>query len=147
MLNLILGSVTITAVAGQKKVEAEWKEKEPQYKKIVELKEEVKELESGYNSLNQLTNPAVSFSKVLYVIYKNLPNNIWFENIDFTNQALNVRGKALDFKEEAPLSLKRYVDYLKSSDITQRFSQINIKAQEMRRTGDKQVLSFMLELK
>jgi len=147
ILNFILGLAAITAVAGQKQAESAWRNKEPQYQKIVALKKEVSESENEYNSLNQLTNPSVGFSKVLYLLYNNLPNNIWFENINFSDGVLNINGKALDFTEEAPLSLKNYVDTLKGSDLVQRFSKINIHSQEMRRVGDKQVLSFVLELK
>jgi len=146
-INLVLGFFITERIVALKGVESRWKKQEPDYGEIAVLKDEVVKRKQEFDNLNSLVYPEIYFSEVMYLLSSNLLPNIWFREFSLADNVLNIQGTALDFEKDASLSLKEYVDLLKTTDIVKGFSQINIKSQEMRRIKDKGVLYFQLELR
>ena len=146
-LNLLLGFFTTARAVALKGQEGRWKKHEPQFNEINSLKQGITKFKNEYETLTKLAIPRLYFSKIMYLLYENLPINIWFRGFDYQNDILNIRGGALDFEKDASLSLKEYVDTLRKSQVKECFSVFNIKSQDQVRIKDKIVLYFELELK
>ncbi|MBN2121420.1 MAG: hypothetical protein JW734_10255 [Candidatus Omnitrophica bacterium] len=147
LLNLVFGFLSTNRLVALKGTESAWDKRQPEFKEITALKEEVAKLRRDYDSLSQLGYSKAYFSEVMYLLHTSLPVNIWFRQIDYQGGVLNVTAGALDFDADASLSLRKYLDTLRNSAITKRFPSIEIASQEMRRIKDKSVLYFVLELK
>ena len=144
--NLFLGFFIAKGVVAQKRAEYLWLQQQPNYKEISTLKEEINRLKTEYSNLSKLTGPEVPFSEIMHVLYKILPPNIWFKEINFDGSVLAMKGVALDFEEDAPLALKRYVEELRESNVNSDFPGVRIAFQEMAKIKDKNVLYFEVEL-
>ncbi|MFC1514871.1 hypothetical protein ACFL5X_03120 [Candidatus Omnitrophota bacterium] len=146
-LNLLLGFFTANRLVYLKTSESVWGRRDPEFKAVTSLKGDVAKLMRDYDTLSRLGYSRAYFSQVMYLLYENLPTNIWFREVEYEGGILNIRGGALDYEKDASLSLREYLKSLRRTAIINRFPVIDIKSQEMRRIKDKSVLYFELELK
>jgi len=146
LFNFLLGALIAKRAVHLKTVEAQWKKQEPSFKDIRALKEKIAVLNKSYQDIGKFSHSYVNFSQAMYLLYKNLAPNIWFRELNYRNDILEVKGAALDFEKDASVSLKEYIDQLQT-EITGSFAIIDIKSQELRRVKDKSVLYFILDLK
>ena len=145
-LNLLFGFFTANRLVYLKTSESVWKRRDPEFKAMTTLKDEVVKLKRDYDILSRLGYSRAYFSEVLYLLYENLSPNIWFREINYRDGVLSVQGGVLDYEKDASLSLRDYLKALRRSAIINKFPVIDIKSQEMRRIKDKSVLYFELEL-
>ena len=145
-LNLLFGFFTANRLVYLKTSESVWKRRDPEFKAMTGLKDEVTKLKRDYDILSRLGYSRAYFSEVLYLLYENLSPNIWFREIDYRDGVLTVHGGALDYEMDASLTLREYLKALRRTPIIEKFPVIDIKSQEMRRIKDKSVLYFELEL-
>ena len=145
-LNLILGLLITKRAVSLKGVEYAWNKQEPSFKEINSLKEELAKLRKDYNNLNDLVYSKVKFSEIMYLLYSNLPLNVWFKELTYKDKILSIKGGALDLEKDASISLREYVNSLRETKISEDFSEIDVKSQELRRIKDKNVLFFDLQL-
>lgn len=146
-LNLLLSLVIAKRAFTLNSRQNVWQKKEPDFNEIQELKQENTDLNKEYDSLSKLAMPQLYFSKIMFLLYENLPINIWFRKLVYQNDVLTVSGSVLDFEKDASLSLRDYVDSLKGSQLNKFFTEFNIKSQDQTRIKDKIVMYFELELK
>lgn len=146
LFNLLLGALIAKRAVHLKTVEAQWKKQEPRFKDIKALKQTIANLNKSYEDIGKFSYSYVNFSQAMYLLYKSLPPNVWFRELNYQNDILEVKGAALDFEKDASVSLKEYLTQLQN-EITSSFAFIDIKSQELRRVKDRNVLYFILELK
>lgn len=145
-LNLLFGFFTANRLVYLKTSESVWNRRDPEFKALTALKEEVIKLKRDYDTLSRLGYSRAYFSQALYLLYENLSPNIWFREVNFRDGVLSVHGGALDYEKDASLTLRDYLKALRRTPLTSNFPVIDIKSQEMRRIKDKSVLYFELEL-
>lgn len=111
----------------------EEKKLKPQQEQINKLQEEIKQLsqekEKYQNKAYFLFNP----SRILAALYTSLPENIWFESLNYKERQLQITGYVLPWKEDALASLDKFVNALQENkEISSVFK--NIKSQQFRKT-------------
>jgi Tfp pilus assembly protein PilN len=146
-VNLVLGSLVTKVNFNKSRIESNWQRKKPQYEEIISIKAELSKLQQQTRDLQEVTKAKLFFSEFLYLVYSNLPGNIWFSSLNYKEGILRIKGAALDYKEEAPMSLNRYLNDLKSTDIKKQFPVIAVESQQMSRLKANQVLFFDLVFK
>ncbi|RKY27577.1 MAG: hypothetical protein DRP61_03910 [Candidatus Omnitrophota bacterium] len=143
--NLVLSLFIFQRKTTLNRIKSAWHKKMPFFQEINSLKENLSKLSQEYNSLRSIANSGYSFSELMYLIYTNLPINIWFKEITFKEGVLAIKGTVLDYQKNVSLSLKEFVDNLKKvAKITKVFPKIKIVSQEMRRIKDRRILYFEL---
>lgn len=141
--NVLLMSVGTKKIFEVQSVQRKWTKKEPEAKNIEELKKEVAQLRNKSQAFTQNVFPVVSFSEIMYVIHENLPMNLWLRSMEFRGNDMVLSGSALDFEGDASLSVKEYIEALKSTSVANYFNgEIKIASLERSRIGDKSVLRF-----
>ena len=143
--NLVLSLFIFQRKTTLNRIKSAWHKKMPFFQEINSLKENFSKLSQEYNSLRSIANSGYSFSELMYLIYTNLPINIWFKEITFKEGVLTIKGTVLDYQKDVSLSLKEFIDNLKKvAKITKVFPKIKIVSQEMRRIKDRRILYFEL---
>lgn len=145
-LNIILSAVLLRYSSELKKLEKDWQRKSPLHRKIELIKKELNNLKNKEAVLKKYTHTPIYFSKVMYYLYKNLPLNVWFISLDFEVNLLQIKGAALDYKEDGAESIKRYRDALFKSPLKNIFPSLVLQGPERKLIKDKGVVYFELRL-
>lgn len=147
IFNVLLVSFGAKKMLEVQKYEREWKNREPAFNEFQELKKEVVNLRQKSSAFKQNVFPSMSFSEIMYVLYEKLPINLWFSELDFRDNALSLKGGAIDMEVDASLSVKEYVSSLSESKIKDFFDgEVSIVALERSRIKDKSIVRFELKL-
>ena len=123
---------------------AKWKEK---YAIMSVVKNELASLKNESNEFTKILTPQNQMAKIFSDILVSLPQNIWFENVNFNKKSLLLRGYVVKSDSEDDLvSLENFINNLKAKEyFAAHFKNINIKDSQKSDFNGMEVLMFNLE--
>lgn len=122
-----------------------WVQREQSLKKI---KSENVDLEKEEKTLKEILDSKHEAAAVLEDIYTALPKNIWFKEMSFRNDFINIKGYVVNWNEDYMLSLDKFINSLvKNTSFSSKFGRINIKQSQKANYNGVEVLDFVVECK
>lgn len=147
MVNAVLFYINTRKNFNVRHYERTWKEKEPHENALMALKTQLISLGQKSSTFKRSIVPDMPFSEQMYIIYKHLPVNLWFTEVRYEQDRVNILGKAIDMDTEATLAIKDFVSALMDTELAQYYDAgINIKALERSRVKEKSLVFFEVEL-
>ena len=123
---------------------AKWKEK---YTTVSVIKNELASLKSEKNEFIKILTPQNQIAKIFSDIFVSLPQNVWFENLNFNKKLLLIKGYVVKTDSEDYLvSLENFINNLKTKEyFMSHFKNIDIKDSQKTDFNGLEVLVFNLE--
>ena len=124
----------------------QWEKAVPVVREIEALKVQRDSLKKEEESYEQLVSRQIELSSIFADIFESLPENIWFEKINFSGDAVFLTGYAVEWKENFLASSSRFVKSLQGKEYFSRvFNRIDLKGQKKVSISGRQVLKFEVE--
>ena len=130
------------------KLKKEWRNLGPQVEEILSLNKEIDSLSQEKAEYKSLFKEDLQFSRIFVDIQTSLPQNIWFERIEFENSKINFVGYIVKLNEDYLLSLDKFIKGLKKRKYFSRIfpkDKINLKTSRKTRVSGVKVVKFEIE--
>ncbi len=134
-------------IAILKHYESRWAKWKEQYKVLSALKNEIASLQKEKNEFSKILTPQNKMAKIFSDIFSSLPQNIWFNSLNFNKKSLVINGDVVKTgTEDYLVLLENFIDNLKTKPyFVSHFKDINIKDSRRDNFNGVEVLEFKLE--
>lgn len=124
-----------------------WVEQKDKFDLLNEIKQERAVLSSQKEAFLAVTDVGYRADRMLDDIYSVLPNNIWFNKLDFKQGRIDLRGYVVQWQEDYLVSLvDNFVEPLKKkAEFSSNFKTVNIRNSKRVFFNGIEVLEFNLE--
>jgi len=115
------------------------KEYQPLLKEIEKVKKENAEIQARFDSFKQIVERQSFFPRLLYFVYKCLPDNIWLEEIksDRKENFIEITGKSLN----KTIGVAEFIKNMEKSGL---FSEIRFVRFSLGKVANREVMSFKI---
>lgn len=115
---------------------------------LKEIKDDIAALEEEEEKLKKTLVADQKTAATLEGIYSALPPNIWFKDLNFKNDFVNIQGYVVKWDEDYLISLDKFINSLSANALFySRFSKVNIKQSQITNYNGVEVLDFIIECK
>ena len=143
---LLLQMFIFTQTHKYGKYSKKWKERENEYILIRRLKEEISRLEEEKREIKRVVSSEYDIVLILSNIFSSLPKNIWFEELNFEEGIINLKGYVVRWNEDYLISLDRFVNSLcKKEYFFSKFNKVNIKESKRSAFNSLETVKFIIE--
>lgn len=145
---IILSAVFLFIRIGvSKHYESRWSKWKEQHKTLSVVKNELTSLKNEKNEFTKILTPQNQMAKMFSDIFSSLPQNIWFNSMNFNKKSLIINGNVVRVNTEDYLvSLENFINNLKTKEyFVAHFKNISIKDSQRNEFNGVEVLEFNLE--
>lgn len=134
-------------IAMYKHYESRWAKWKVKYTAVSVIKNELASLRSEKNEFIKILTPQNQIAKIFSDIFVSLPQNVWFENLNFNKKLLLIKGYVVKTdREDYLVLLENFINNLKTKEyFMSHFKNINIKDSQKSDFNGLEVLVFNLE--
>ncbi|MFA5270987.1 MAG: hypothetical protein WC412_01440 [Candidatus Omnitrophota bacterium] len=145
-LIVLVAVVLFIRLAVVKHYESRWAKWKGQYASLSVIKGELASLRNEKNEFTKILTPQNQMAKIFSDIFVSLPQNIWFESLNFNKKSLLIKGYVVRLDNEDYLvSLENFINNLKAKEyFISHFKNINIKDSQKTDFNGVEALEFNL---
>jgi Tfp pilus assembly protein PilN len=134
-------------IAVTKHYESRWSRWKGQSSALSVIKNELSSLQNEKSEFTKILTPQTQMAKIFSDIFSSLPQNIWFNSLNFNKKSLNINGHVVrSDSEDYLVSLENFINSLKTKEyFASHFKNINIKDSQKNDFNGIEVLEFNLE--
>ena len=123
-----------------------WKKWEDKFNITKKIKSEISELEVEKENLQEIITPEYKISLVLENIFSSLPENIWFEKLNFKEGFINIKGYVVKWEEDYLISLDKFMNHLQSKEyFSKKFNNVSLKKSKKAQFSNVEILEFSIQ--
>lgn len=139
---ILLGKVNIYNSYNKK-----WRQWKDKAQLVAGIKKEMEELTAEKEEFGKITIPRYQIAMIFDDIFAVLPKNIWFQQLNFTEDSLNIKGYVVMWNEDYLTSLvDNFIRPLKGRKyFSSKFGKINVGESKKQIFNETEVLEFSVE--
>lgn len=123
-----------------------WKAWEGRHKEIKRIKNGISKLKRERKGLEEVIIPEYNLVLILSDIASSLPENVWFEGLEFKQGTINLRVYVVRWDEDHLVSLDGFINSLREKKyFSSKFKKTNIKESKKSVFNSVETLKFIIE--
>ena len=123
-----------------------WQKWEGKYNLIRGIRKEISGLEDVKKRLGEILTPEYDTVFILGDIFSSLPKNVWFKELDFRGETIDLKGYVVRWNEDYLVSLDRFISSLREKEyFFSKFKKINIKESKKTTFNGLETVKFVIE--
>lgn len=124
----------------------EWQKWADKFQTLDTIKKEIVTLEGERNEFNKIITPQSQIARILRDVFISLPKNIWFEQLIFKKNSINLKGYVVKVGDDYLASLDKFIDALSEKKyFASKFSKVTIKSSQKKSYNGVEALEFVIE--
>ncbi|MFH1519460.1 MAG: hypothetical protein ABIE75_02690 [Candidatus Omnitrophota bacterium] len=123
-----------------------WKAWEGRYEEIKKIKQGISKLKKEKKGLEEVVTPEYDLAFILSDIASSLPENVWFEGLEFKKGTINLRGYVIKWGEDYLVALDGFINSLREKKyFSSKFKKASIKESKKSAFNSVETLKFIIE--
>jgi len=149
LAHVLLLFTNIAKLAQHKRLQKQWEEIAPDKAKVDAVVNEMRELQSRYKSIEEITGvDKILWSQKLNILSDNLPRGVWLTKIVLNDEMLLIEGSATSKQRQEMINVHNLASNLKSNEaFLEDLEDLELGSIQRRRVQKIEIADFLITTK